>query len=158
MLSETERETIVVRERGRGRARARERERGCESWRREVNEKFIRLQVPKALLSLPGVLSFKLLGRGGGTVPEEMGGTHKHTCMRSKWKITARGGCYLGIRNRLKREATAQQHRLTSTGCAGRHLNRILFQWQPLPLAPPVTPVSEERDAMCSPPKTVSVC
>ena len=70
VLSQTERETIVVRERGRGQARARERERGGESWRREVNEKFIRLQVPKALLSLPGVLSFKLLGRGGGTVPE----------------------------------------------------------------------------------------
>lgn len=50
--------------------RVRERERGGESWQREVNEKFIRLQVPKALLSLPGVLSFKMLGRDGGTLPK----------------------------------------------------------------------------------------
>lgn len=77
-LSQTEQETILVSERGRGLVRARERERGGESWRREVNEKFIRLQVPKALLSLPGVLSFKLLGRGGGTVPKRWE-AHTHT-------------------------------------------------------------------------------
>ena len=71
VLSRAEQETILVSERGERTSESeRKRERGGESWRREVNEKFIRLQVPKALLSLPGVLSFKLLGRGGGTVPK----------------------------------------------------------------------------------------
>lgn len=44
--------------------------RGGESWRRRVNEKFIRLHVPKALLCLPGALGLKLPGRGGGSQPK----------------------------------------------------------------------------------------
>lgn len=42
-------------------------EKRSNSWRRKVNEKFIRLHVPKALLCLPGALGLKLLGRGGGS-------------------------------------------------------------------------------------------
>lgn len=38
--------------------------------RRRGNEKFIWLRVPKALLTLPGALGFKLQGRGGGSQPE----------------------------------------------------------------------------------------
>lgn len=63
VLSLTEQETILAGERGRRLAREGKRKRGGESWRREVNEKFIQLQVPNALLSLPGVLILKRLGR-----------------------------------------------------------------------------------------------
>lgn len=66
VLAWCEQETMLVSDRG----RECEFERGGESWRREGNEKFIRLHVPKALLCLPGALALKLLGRGGGSQPK----------------------------------------------------------------------------------------
>ena len=54
----------------RGGSRAREKERlrkRGRAWQKEVYEKFIGLQIPKALLCLPGVLGCKLLAGGSGT-------------------------------------------------------------------------------------------
>lgn len=85
------------------------REKGGESWRREVNEKFIRLQVPKALLSLPGVLSFKLLGRGGGAVPRDWH-TQKQTpthTQQGEERCQMRRYRRIGVK--LKEESTEKQ-------------------------------------------------
>lgn len=60
-------ETILVSDGGGGDG---ELKREGESWQRRVNEKFIWLHVPKALLCLPGALGLKLLGKGGGSQPK----------------------------------------------------------------------------------------
>lgn len=44
-----------------------------------MNEKFIWLRVPKALLSLPGAFGFELLGRGQWESARETAGKHTHT-------------------------------------------------------------------------------
>ena len=127
----------AIADRARDNSCQRERERTSESERkgergRELAEgsewKIHTAAGPKSPSVFARSPQLQTAGQGWRDCAREMGGTHKHTCVRSKWKIMARGGCYLGIRNRLKRESTArQQHRLTSTGCTGQHLNRILF-------------------------------